>query len=623
MTRRHIRLRAVGLALLLGLGLHALATPRPVQADNCTIITLDLCAWSDSVSVTYVQTPLMELLWDANRRALLLARWLEGLHDWLAQGVLATALDVVLGAVRLPFWLAAAVAVVVFVATYLAQVLLVRAPLVQLGRALGVVLLASLLFRTGLPALAAVEHLRLALVSGFGDIAQGLTTAVSAPLFYVPDDGSAAPPHPIYTADVCGLAVKRAVLGVHISDLTANFLWADAEDIHCASGSTSLPDLPRAFMRGDGEKFAGYLPSYPLNETDSAERARLLAAANDGTNRLLTALVALAPAAVLEPLWSLLLLLALATIALAFLVALPAGLFAPLAHLLQRQARGLVDVFVASGLSSFWLGVVSGLLRLAAQSGNANAVAVAGVLAALVLVWQCGQAALLAGRTLSIGAGAVGVSIGELGRAGRGTVQALGQGALSGGLLAAAAATGGAGALAGQMLRRGLLTAGGGAASRAAGQHLAHELERWAGDDRSYGEERQRADQVAWYARRREAEGRQERYPHEAAAERDLLSREVRRLEHQAAQARARGAFGQAERLEAAIAQRRAALGGQGLSSAPAPRPATPADPQAPHATARSSSGAAPARARTPDHQAARRRRIAALRARQVSGGVR
>jgi hypothetical protein len=395
---------------------------------------------------------------------------------------------------------------------------------------------------------------------------------------------------------------------VHVNDITANYLWAEAQDIHCAaSGTSSLPDLPRMFMQGDGKEFAGYLPNYPLNESDGAERARLMQAANEGTNRLLTALCTLALAAVLEPLWNLLLLLALTTIALAFLIALPAGLFAPLAHLLQQQLRGLVQVFQVSALSSFWIGLLTGLLRLSAQSGNANAVAIVGGMCILVLAWQCVQAALLAARALSVGASAIGVSIGELGRAGSSTAQALGQGAVNTGLLAAAAATGGVGTLAGQVLRRGLLTAGKGTAGRSAGRHLVQEVDRWQ-QQRPDRDERALAGQVAWYERRLEREDdpveRARLLERRSSTEQAQATREIRRLQRQAASARARGSYGYADKLEAAIAQRRAGNPHPERTeqetrrtAAPAPSasttPATPAPARGP-----SSPGVAPARRR-------------------------
>lgn len=629
MTRRRTTLYAVSLAVLLGLGLHALLTPAVARADDCVIMTLDLCSFSDSVTLRVVQIPLMETLWTWNRRALLGARWLEGLHAWLADNVLATALTVVIGKMKLPFWLAVATAVILAVVTFLAQVVLVRVRLVNLPRAIAVVLLAVFLFKLGIPAIAAVEHVRVGLVAGFAGVADQVAEAVGSPFFYVSADKQAPTLHAIYTGDPCKLGTERVGdTQVHLNDLMANSLWAEAEDIHCPPPQSSRPNLPTQFMTGDGKDFPGYLPVYPLSYQDQAERGQLLAAINTGTNQLVTALLTLTPAAILEPLWNLLLLGSLATIGLALVVSLPAGLFVPLQHLLGRQIEGLVAVFQTSALSSFWIGLVAALLRLAARSGSPDAVAILGVVASVVLGWQCIQAGMLAFRTLAVSAEGIGVSIGELGKAGTGTARAVGQSLVNGGLVAAAAATGGVGALAGQMLRRGLMTAGSGATSRAAGRELVHEIDRWAADDRSYTQERQQADQVAWYARRRGegaalAPGTHQRA---AAAERDLVERELRRIQQQAEQARARGAYGHADRLEAAVARRRVALGGQPVQpdtarSAPSSSSAWPARslPRTPS----SSPGAAPARPCTPDHHAVHRRRIAALRARQFSGGVR
>jgi len=630
-TTRCLRPVRWGSLVVLGLlGLRALLTPAAARADDCVIYTLDLCAFSDSLTMRVAQVPFMEALWTWDRRALLGARWLEGLHDWLAQSVLATALDVVLGKMRFPFWLAVAVAAVLALVCYLGQVFLVRVRLVSVPQAAGVVLLATFLFQVGVPAIAAVEQLRVGLVVSFGGVAQSVADLVGSPFFYVSVDKQAPAPHTIYADDPCGVGTQRPVAAIHVNDLMANFLWADARDIHCPPAQTSRPNLPEQFLVGNGKGFAGYLPVYPLAYQDQAERGRLLAAVNDGTNRLLTALLTLAPAALLEPLWNLLMLGALATIGLAFVVALPAGLFVPLENLFKRQINGLVTVFTTTALSSFWIGLAMALVRLAARSGSADAVAITGAVTSVVLLWQCIQAGMLAFRTLSIGAESVGLSLGELGRAGAGTARAVGQGVVNGGLVAAAAMTGGVGALAGQMLRRGLLTAGSGATSRAAGRELVQEVDRWQADDRSYREELQQADQVAWYARKRGegadlAPGTHQRA---AATERNLVEREMRRLQHQADQARARGSFGHADRLEVAIARRRAALGEESvLPDTPRSTPSSSSSVQSarslPH-TPSSSAGAAPVRPRTPDHHAAHRRRIAALRARQgISGGPR
>ncbi|HEU4328689.1 MAG TPA: hypothetical protein VFS21_36465 [Roseiflexaceae bacterium] len=487
------------LAALIALLLTGLARPAQAQG-NCIVITFDVCAYADQAASTYVQVPFMEKLWFGNRLLLLGARISEGLHDWLANEVLGTALDVVVAQMRFPFWIALAVASTVFVLTYLLQVVLVRTQLVHPQSALGVMALAIFIFQSSLPALASVEGLRMSFVAAFGSIGRAIPDQVVAPGLFLGDDGSVRAPQTIYGADVCpGIPTRRALPTIRMNDLTANYLWADTQDIHCPPADASTPDLPRAFMQGEGD-FTGYLPVYPLSVADPVERARLVRRADDGTNRLLIGLFILTPAAVLESLWNLLMLVALANTGFALIVALPAGLFLPLSHLLREQLRGIVNVFQTSILSSLWIGLTLGGVQLAMRSGNGYAVGILGLIALVALGWQCVQAGLLVGRTIAAGLQSLGVSLGALG----GSAGSVGQAAVNTGLIAAAAGTAGVGSVAGMLARQLVTGAGSSRAAKGAAHMLLADDRPSAGASRGNGG----ADgggEAPWYTRRREA----------------------------------------------------------------------------------------------------------------------
>ncbi|HEX9370253.1 MAG TPA: hypothetical protein VF897_04575, partial [Roseiflexaceae bacterium] len=183
-----------------------------------------------------------------------------------------------------------------------------------------------------------------------------------------------AAPTPLYGGNPCGTgALARPGAGVnpaslHMDDLAAAMLWANAQDIHCPKFSGPGQDIPDAFYVDppDGPGFATTNKVGDMN--DSSERATAIANIQRGATRL-----ALGILAVLEMLVNLVFGLALV----ALWLGLPLGLAfiffeessASIAMLL-RQGFGVLKV---SWASSFLMAILFAALKSSAEMGNAAA----------------------------------------------------------------------------------------------------------------------------------------------------------------------------------------------------------------------------------------------------------
>ena len=85
------------------------------------------------------------------------ARWVEGLRVWLITDVLGTALEATIAGVKFPFWIAAGVAWMIFVVSFLLQ-MVVQLNWVDLRRGLRNAAFAVILFQFGSQAMAGMSR---------------------------------------------------------------------------------------------------------------------------------------------------------------------------------------------------------------------------------------------------------------------------------------------------------------------------------------------------------------------------------------------------------------------------------------------------------------------------------
>ncbi|HEX6288243.1 MAG TPA: hypothetical protein VFZ66_03590 [Herpetosiphonaceae bacterium] len=331
---------------------------------------------------------LLALLWDINQTLLLVARNVEALREWLVTEVLGTAFDAMIAGIQFPFWIAAAIAWLLFVVGYFLQALVDGLPWVRLKRLIWYAGLAMFLFNVGSQAVSATEQIRVSAGRGFALIAQSSINSVTEQLdFYAADDSSMDAPHTIYGEDVCpGLSTRRATPGLYLNDLAANYLWADAKDIHCPDQAQGRADVPVAF----GERYAP--PPTQIGDEQPDARQRKQKLAWDGVARLSWGLP-LAAAGLIEQLMHLLFALALASTWIGLLIGLLFALFVATEGMFKEHLQGIITTWKTAWLGSFWMALVLGVLYLAAQSGSGVIVGGLGVLACGVAVWQTKTAA--------------------------------------------------------------------------------------------------------------------------------------------------------------------------------------------------------------------------------------
>src|SRR5262249_9598192 len=186
-----------------------------------------------------------------------------------------------------------------------------------------------------------------------------------------------------------------------MNDYLANFLDAEAHDIHCPSGAGPA-DLPDGFIR----RFDIRSSSDFSNETGN--RPTLLLAARVGLARQAQAVLP-ALGAVLEQVMHLVYALALASIWFGVVISLMFSLFLPTEGMLKTQIDAMLATLKASWMSSFWVGLGLTLVGLASDSGNALAVNAISVGMFVVFSFQIRGAA----RTMRASVAAASASLGQ------------------------------------------------------------------------------------------------------------------------------------------------------------------------------------------------------------------
>ena len=508
-------------------------------------------------------------VWQLNRAGLVLARWLEDLRGWLTDSVLVSAFTALTKPVAFLFVLALIVAWLVFVVSFMVQSL-IELRWVDLRRALRPILLALLIFSCGGALLKASEDMRVLVGTLLQQAAQAAVQIAQAPP--IPTTNTGDMPDAtmgIYSdATVCGTAA-RSVSTLSLNDYSARYLWANANDIHCAE------------LAALADEFAQHYFPYGQNIADANDAARqdAVALATEGGLRQVTGLL-LSSGAIIEQLMQLLFALALGLIWFALLLALVFAVFLPTEALFASQLRAILSVLRASWQASFLIGIGLALLQVVAASGNGALVLNA------VCIWQTKQAL-----------GTLGSAVAAVGAASGGAPQAVG-GMLKGwattAALVAGVAAGGVGAVLGSvgstLVRRAGRSMGDNPLSQAAGRVLtnrvADRIDSFTQDQRLQQDADLNLAEAAWYERGTAGDAgtpisaATDSAPAAPARQR-ARELQARMLDRRAERARQARHFAQAERLRDAAARLRDGSSRQSTHGRSERTPETELDPTA------------------------------------------
>lgn len=372
---------------LLGGSLLALLVASPAQAA-CG--PLDIQACTDAVEYRLWEG-IAGLFWGINRMLLMLAYQLDQLRAWVISSVFESAWNGLTGLVTPLLIPIATVALTLGMVLLLVMPLTGRLNIVTIRHVLLWALLSPAVLLIAGPLLADLDTARVQV--GNDLITQaGLTTPGA--IFGARAEDMAAPA-PLYPSNPCGtgtLARAAGGSGIHLDELAASIMYANAQDIHCPDAAGPFRELPDGFNTAPpGYAYAGDVATL---ETP-VERRQYIDGIRQGTVRLALGLVPSLLAVVAE-LVNLLFSLALVIL----FIGIPLNL---LFVYFQQTSVGITTVFrrsigilQTSWTTSFVLGMVATALSAAAQTGSATGyIAFAG--GSLVLV---GYLALVALRTL-------------------------------------------------------------------------------------------------------------------------------------------------------------------------------------------------------------------------------
>jgi len=544
-------IRAAGLVVLFGLLYVALFPHRASACDTFDVgCPVDVGIYSLIVGVS-------EGLWAWNRSILYLARLIEGLRVWLISDVLGTALDATIVGMKFPFWIAVGVAWIVFTVSFLIQAV-VRLDWVDLRKGIRNAIFAVILFQVGSQAMAGMEQIRITVGQGFQSIgATSVSDATTQLGFYVSSASSRGDtieqPHSIYDgADTCpGIDLTRTnTQSMFMSDYLANFLFAEAHDIHCPNGAG--PALPDNFVN------TFQIDTNQISNEDADARARRTILARMGLARQAQAVLPTV-GAVLEQVMHLVFALALASLWFGLVISMMFSLFLPTEGMFKAQIDGMLATLKASWLATFWVGIGMSLVAMAAATGNALAVNGISIGMFIVYIFQIrGAIVTLRGAMVSTSA-----TLGQAPSAVGGMARGFGRLAKDGAIIGAAAATGNTGELveAGlqQMRRRLAFSTSGNLIAQASERLLLNKamgpVERWVQDEKDTRAIGQREDEATWYEQRLknpkltdDEKGRALRRTDEIDTE--IEARQAASTKRNIQQARGRGAWDKADKLQ-------------------------------------------------------------------------
>jgi hypothetical protein len=360
--------------------------PRPTFAA-CGALDLGACVDAAQYSFYY---GLAGIGWTIDRTLLQLAYQLTQFRAYLVSAAFSTAYRV------LTDFLTPAYAPIATVALILACLLFMLVPVtgrlnvVHIRHVLIWVVLTPVLLTVGGQLIGQAEQVR-AQVGG----ALFAQAASSAPGAIFGTTASDMPqPQPLYPSNPCGTGTLARPDGttMHMDDLAAALLYANAQDIHCPDHGGPSPDIPDAFYATPpAYAFDGYVG----NLDSEVARTAAVEGMQRGMNRLFQGVLPCV-LAVAESLLNLLFSLSLLVLWLGVPLGLLFVYFQHTAGSVTGLFRRAVSVFQVSWSSSIVMGLLFACLFAAAQLGNATAYTGFAIGALLLTLYLC----VVAGKTL-------------------------------------------------------------------------------------------------------------------------------------------------------------------------------------------------------------------------------
>jgi len=403
------------------------STTRAASGGSCGVTNPGPCA--DNMLISFWLTG-QEMIWTIINRPLLnLARAIESFRSWLINDVFGTAFTAMAQPLRDFLFIAAIFALAFFAIAFFLQ-MVADFRIVDLRRATGYFFLGIILFNYGTPLVAATDNARLAFGQMFSTIAQdSAASAQGDPLSTVSAEAqtNVLPPTAIYAPgdEPCpGQQLNRQIGSLFLNDYTANFLRADAVDIHCSNYSGDRAGLTRVpYHLGVN---SGFIWSYanPENlivvfgdaDISAEDRGVVSASAKTGLQVQLQA-TALSLLAVLEQLLHFVFALCVCTAWMGLMISVLFALYLPTEGLFQAQVQALIGIFKSSWVASFWMGILVGLIDSAADKRNGSMVFGLGLLGLVLVIVLIVGAGKLFMSTLSAGGALMGAAPRAVGKA--------------------------------------------------------------------------------------------------------------------------------------------------------------------------------------------------------------
>jgi hypothetical protein len=338
---------------------------------GCGVTDFSACADDAQYTVWY---GMATFLWAIDAMLLQLAYLVDVFRVWVVETAFTSAYGVLITLVNpliVPF---ATIALIIAVLLFLLTPLFGRIRSMNVRHVLVWALIAPLLLTVSGPLIVQVEQAR----TGLGAAIFTDVSAIAPGAIFGVASTDMAAPTPLYGGNPCGAgALARPGAGVnpaslHMDDLAAAMLWANAQDIHCPKFSGPGQDIPDAFYVDppDGPGFATTNKVGDMN--DSSERATAIQNVQRGVTRLALGILP-SVLAVLEMLVNLVFGLAL----IALWLGLPLGLAfiffeesSTSIAMLLRQGFGVLKV---SWASAFLMAILFAALKSSAEMGNAAA----------------------------------------------------------------------------------------------------------------------------------------------------------------------------------------------------------------------------------------------------------
>ncbi len=373
------------LAILLMLCAGALR-PRPTFAA-CGALDLGACVDAAQYSFYY---GLAGIGWTIDRTLLQLAYQLEQFRAYLVTTAFTTAYRILTDTLTPVYAPVATVALILACLLFMLVPITGRLNVVHIRHVLIWVVLTPVLLTVGGQLVGQAEQIR-AQVGG----ALFAQAAGSAPGAIFGTTASDMPrPQALYPANPCGTGTLARPDGttMHMDDLAAALLYANAQDIHCPDRGGPSPDIPDAFYATPpGYAFDGYVG----NLDSEVARTAAVEGMQRGMNRLFQGVLPCL-LAVAESLLNLLFSLSLLVLWLGVPLGLLFVYFQHTASAVTGLFRRAVSVFQVSWASSIVMGLVFACLFAAAQLGNATAYTGFAIGALLLTLYLC----VVAGKTL-------------------------------------------------------------------------------------------------------------------------------------------------------------------------------------------------------------------------------